>query len=60
MPDLTLKEKINALFDEDFRQKLYVLVENEDDVSNIIRYLNKDLEEWRDAMSDEFYTTNDQ
>ena len=58
MPDLTLKEEINALFDEDFRQKLYDLAENEDDVNKIIRYLTEDLEEWRDVMSDEFYTND--
>ncbi|PPD55479.1 MAG: hypothetical protein CTY12_00455 [Methylotenera sp.] len=56
MPDLTLKEKVDALFDEDIRQKLYVLVENECDINFIKHQLVHDLYEWCEAMHDEFYT----
>lgn len=60
MPELSLKEKVNALFDEDIRQKLYELVKNEDDVNNVIRYLTNDLKDWRQGMADEFYENSDE
>lgn len=55
---LTLKEKINALFDEDLRQKLYDIVSEETDpayaAGAAIRFLHNDLHEWVDIMKDEF------
>ncbi len=58
MTTLTFKEKINALFDEDLRQKLYDIVSEETDpayaAGAAIRLLQHDLNEWVEIMKDEF------
>jgi hypothetical protein len=55
---LTLKEKINALFDEDIRQKLYQIITEENDpvyaASAAVRYLHIDLKEWANVIEEEF------
>lgn len=55
MPDLTLKEKVDALFDE-LKPKLHDLVEDEWDVNDIKCYLINNLYNWREQMLNELNT----